>query len=79
MPWKFARRRSATCLLLMMLSSTTGCALLETGVPANANADCLAYAPIYLDEADITALSRDARRQIATHNRTYETRCPSAA
>jgi hypothetical protein len=57
-----------------MLSSTSGCALLASGAPP-ANADCLAYAPIYLDEADIAALSREARRQLATHNRTYETRC----
>lgn len=75
MRWSSARRQSATWLLLLTLSSTSGCALLAGGAPAAGSADCLAYAPIYLDDADIAALSRDARRQIATHNRTYEARC----
>jgi hypothetical protein len=58
----------------MTLSSTSGCALLQGGEAAG-NADCLAYAPIYLDEADIAALSGPVKRQIATHNRTFEARC----
>ena len=79
MRWRSASRLSATCLLLAMLSWTSGCALLGIGEQATAgNADCRAYAPIYLDEADIIALSRAAKQQIAAHNRTFETRCTGA-